>query len=82
MVIAGGSGNNRGVILGAILIWGYEFLTLRMETPLGKLPVIGPWVGDNIQFLRLMTVGLLVVLLVLFRPQGILGEERVISKMR
>lgn len=82
MVIAGGSGNNKGVLLGAILIWGYEFVTLRMETALGKLPVIGPWIADNIQFLRLMTVGLLVVFLVLFRPQGILGEERVISKRR
>jgi branched-chain amino acid transport system permease protein len=82
MVIMGGSGNNRGVILGAILLWGYEFLTLRLETPLTNLPVVGPWFGNNIQFLRLMTVGFLLLLLVIYRPQGILGEERVISKMR
>ncbi len=83
MVIAGGSGNNKGVLLGAILIWGYEFVTLRLPSYLGYFGLsMGPWVEANIDFLRLMTVGILVVMLVLFRPQGILGEERVISRRR
>ncbi len=83
MVIAGGSGNNKGVILGAVLIWGYEFLTIRLPSILGFLGLsLGPWWASNLDFVRLMTVGLLVVLLVLFRPQGILGEERVISRRR
>ncbi len=83
MVIAGGSGNNKGVLLGALLLWGYEFLTLRMPSYLEELGVsAGPWWTGNIEFVRLLTVGLLLVLLVLFRPQGILGEERVISRMR
>ncbi|MFQ5838528.1 MAG: branched-chain amino acid ABC transporter permease [Thermoplasmata archaeon] len=82
MVIMGGSGNNKGVLLGAVLLWGFQFLTVRVETPLTRLPGVGTWLADNIQFLRLMTIGFLLVLLVLYRPQGILGEERVISKMR
>lgn len=82
MVIMGGSGNNKGVVLGAILLWGFEFMTLRMEGVMGTIPAVGPWIAANISFLRLLVVGLLVLLLVMFRPQGILGEERVISKVR
>lgn len=81
MVIMGGSGNNKGVVLGAILLWGFEFVTLRLEGVMGLIPAVGPWIAANISFLRLLIVGLLVLLLVMFRPQGILGEEKVISKV-
>lgn len=79
MVIVGGSGNNRGVILGALALWSFEFITIRLEGPLsGVLPEV---IVSRLQFIRLMAVGLILLLLVLMRPQGLLGERRVISKL-
>ncbi len=82
MLIVGGSGNNRGAIIGALALWGFQFLTVRLRTPLSRIDGFGPWIGTNLDYIRLLTVGVLLVLLVLYRPQGIWGEERIISKKR
>jgi len=72
MLITGGSGNNRGAILGAFLIWGLwagtEFLT-------------GHWglSGVRAASLRVICVGILLEFILLLRPRGILGEEKIVS---
>jgi branched-chain amino acid transport system permease protein len=70
MIIAGGSGNNRGAILGAFVIWlvwsGTEILT-------GKLP---PEYVTQASALRLLLVGVLIQVILIFRPQGLLPERR------
>ena len=70
MLIAGGSGNNKGAILGAIVIWfvwsGTEFIT-------GRLP---PEIVTQAAALRLLLIGVLIQVILLFRPQGLLPEER------
>lgn len=69
MLIAGGSGNNRGAILGSFVIWliwsGTEILTNRL--PLEFVTQAGA--------LRLLLIGLLVQLVLIFRPKGLLPEK-------
>ena len=76
MVILGGAGNNRGVLVGVLLVWGFQFLIIRAPFPdLGVIDL------DSIKaFLQLILLGLLVILVMRFRPRGILGEEKVISR--
>lgn len=68
MLIAGGSGNNRGAILGAVAIWGVwsltEFLTSRL--PQDYI--------TQAAALRVFMIGLLLQIILLLRPQGILPE--------
>ncbi|GAI20706.1 unnamed protein product, partial [marine sediment metagenome] len=74
MLIVGGSGNSKGAVLGAFVVWGIwagtEFLT-------GPLALSGTQAGA----LRVIVVGVLLELTLLLRPQGILGEEKIVSRM-
>ena len=70
MVIVGGSGNNRGAILGAFLIYGLEFLSVQLKD---FAPAA---LKDTIFYIRLIIVGVLLILLILFRPTGILPEKK------
>ncbi len=70
MVIVGGAGNNRGVILGAFLIYGLEWGSVQLKDFAPKA------IGDSIHFIRFMIIGVLLILLVLFRPEGILREKK------
>jgi branched-chain amino acid transport system permease protein len=67
-VIIGGAGNHRGAILGAILV------PVGFEEATRYLPAFGPpgFVDD----LQWVAIGLLVVIFLWFRPQGILPERR------
>ncbi len=74
MLMAGGSGNNRGAILGAFLVWGIwigtKFLTdLLPYTMKARAP-----------YIRFLIVGILLELILIYRPQGILGEEKRVSR--
>jgi branched-chain amino acid transport system permease protein len=70
MLIAGGSGNNKGALLGAFLIWGVwsgtQFLT-------GYLPVE---LTARAGALRVLLVGILLQVILLARPQGLLPDHR------
>ncbi|MGF1523116.1 MAG: branched-chain amino acid ABC transporter permease [Leptolyngbyaceae cyanobacterium] len=69
MLIAGGSGNTRGAIVGAFAIWGIwsgtELLTNRL--PIAWIARASP--------LRLLLIGVLLQVILLMRPQGILPER-------
>jgi branched-chain amino acid transport system permease protein len=69
MLIAGGSGNNKGALLGAFLIWaawsGTQFLT-------GYLPVE---LTARAGALRVLLVGVLLQVILLTRSQGLLPER-------
>jgi branched-chain amino acid transport system permease protein len=74
MLIVGGSGNNRGALVGTVVIWALWTLS---ETALaGVLPSI---LQKQAATIRVVLVGLILVLMLLFRPQGILPEERIVS---
>lgn len=80
MLMLGGSGNNRGAILGAFLIWGVwvgtTFLT-DLINPL--LEAISPALPARSPYLRYLLIAILLEAILLWRPQGILGEEKRVS---
>jgi branched-chain amino acid transport system permease protein len=75
MLMAGGSGNNKGALLGAYAIWGIwigttfltDFLpyTLKARSP----------------YIRFLLIGILLEIILIYRPQGMLGEEKRVSKL-
>jgi branched-chain amino acid transport system permease protein len=64
MLMVGGSGNNKGAIIGAFIVWGIwtgsQFLPGFLKDP----------------DLRFFMIGFLIVAVILLRPGGVLGEER------
>lgn len=80
MLMLGGSGNNRGAILGAFVIWGvWSGTGFVTDTLQSSLATIAPEIASRTAFLRWSFVGMLLVGIVLFRPQGILREEKTVS---
>jgi branched-chain amino acid transport system ATP-binding protein/branched-chain amino acid transport system permease protein len=69
-VIIGGVGNHRGAILGAILVpVGFEEITRYIPTS-NNLP------PNLIPSLQWVAIGLLIVVFLWFRPQGVLPERK------
>ena len=81
MLILGGSGNNRGAVVGAFLIWavwtGSAFVTDRLSPFLGAL---SPALPSRAPYLRYLLIAVLLEVVLLWRPQGLLGEERRVSR--
>jgi branched-chain amino acid transport system permease protein len=82
MVIVGGSGNNFGAVLGGMLIW---FLWVQVE-PIGffllELITSGMPDGafkthllDSAAHMRLLTMGLVLLLVLRFSPRGLIPEK-------
>ena len=82
MVIVGGSGNNWGAVLGGLLI---GWLWLIVET-LGPVVMGGVTSGmaegplkahlvDSAQHMRLLTLGVILLLVLRFSPRGLLPEK-------
>lgn len=74
MLIAGGSGNNRGAVAGAFLIWGIWTITRQVsayDLP-GALSI-------RIFYIRDFIIGALIVTVLLLRPRGLIPEERRVS---
>ena len=69
MVILGGSGNNLGTILGAVIFFAYDALTREF------LPKIFPLDVERFGEFRIMFIGLMLMVLMIWRPQGILGKK-------
>jgi neutral amino acid transport system permease protein len=70
IVMLGGAGNNAGVILGAIIFWTYDTIT-RLD-----------WINDTLHLsadkmgaLRIMVIGLILMVIMMWRPQGFLGNR-------
>ncbi|ABA23310.1 neutral amino acid ABC transporter membrane protein [Trichormus variabilis ATCC 29413] len=69
MVILGGSGNNIGTILGAVIYFAYDAITREV------LPKIIPLDEARLGAFRIMCIGLILMVLMIWRPQGILGKK-------
>ena len=80
MLMLGGSGNHRGAILGAIIIWGVWSGTAFLANALQPvLAAIHDDLPGRAQYIRWLLVSLLLAGIVLFRPQGLLREEMRVS---
>lgn len=82
MLIAGGSGNNRGAVLGAFLIWtiwsASELLIAGMIDLVGAVfSTLDPSIlATRAGFLRMMLIGILMQVILQRYPGGILPEVR------
>ncbi len=75
MVILGGSGSNRGTIAGSLLLWGFFSTTRFLEGYISLSP-------SATGALRMVIIGLILIVLMMFRPQGLFGrkEELAVGK--
>jgi ABC-type branched-subunit amino acid transport system permease subunit len=71
MVVIGGVASNRGAILGAVIYWGFWQGTTDLAA------FFPPGARSSVQALRLAVFGALFVAVLYYRPQGILGENRI-----
>lgn len=76
VVLLGGSGNNKGVMAGAAIFYFFDWVSIRLKD---FLPA---FLADKIAFYRLMAIGVLLILLVLYRPQGVVPERKYTPKVR
>jgi branched-chain amino acid transport system permease protein len=75
MLIVGGSGNNRGAIAGAVLVWGIWAASAAIVAA-----VFPPAEQARAATLQIVLIGLGLCAILLLRPRGILGELRVVSR--
>jgi len=69
IVVLGGAGNNVGTILGAAIFWGYQTITRFV------LKDVIPLDDARLGAFRIMLIGLLLMVIMVWRPQGILGKQ-------
>jgi neutral amino acid transport system permease protein len=69
IVVLGGSGNNVGTLLGAMIFWAYDAVTRLV------LPSILHLDDARLGAFRVMIIGLLMIVIMMWRPQGILGNK-------
>lgn len=69
MLIIGGAGNNKGAVLGAIIVWGLWTLTELLS---GRLP--DEW-ALRVGYLRIFLIGLLLQIVLQKFPRGLLPER-------
>jgi branched-chain amino acid transport system permease protein len=73
MLMVGGSGSNRGAILGAYVVWGFWTLTGLVQ------PHLPAALEARTSYIRDLLIGLLIVVTLLLRPHGLMGEEKRVS---
>lgn len=75
MLIVGGSGNNRGAVLGAFVVWTFWAAA-------GSL--LRGWIPQAEQAraaaLQVVLIGVLIALMLVLRPRGLLGEQVAVSR--
>lgn len=76
MLMAGGSGNNKGAILGAYVVYFIWMIGTKFMTDL--LPYT---LKARAPYIRFLLIGILLEVILVCRPQGILGEEKRVSKL-
>jgi len=74
MLIVGGAGNHRGVMLGALVVGFFWFGTPLVQESLPSA------IGSNVFVWRQFAVGLLVVVFILWLPKGLIAEEARVSR--
>ena len=75
MLIVGGSGNNRGALLGAYLVWGFWAISgnvLRGLVPQAE--------QARAAALQVVLIGVLIALMLVLRPRGLIGEQIGVSR--
>lgn len=83
MLILGGAARVIGPVFGAIVFWGLLSLVSGILTALteGNDPTLPTWLMDSQQVgpVRFMLVGIVLMLLMIYRPQGVFGDRKEIA---
>jgi branched-chain amino acid transport system permease protein len=83
MVIVGGSGNNLGAVLGGFLVWwlwvqvepiGQGVMTL-LTSGLAEDSPVRAHLMDSVAHMRLLTMGVIMLVMLRFAPRGLLPER-------
>ena len=83
MLMLGGSGNNRGAVLGALLVWAiWTGASFAVDALRPTLAAISPDLPQRGPYVRFLLISLLMLFIVLYRPRGVLPEEKVVSLTR
>jgi branched-chain amino acid transport system permease protein len=75
MLIVGGSGNNRGALLGALVVW-----TIWAGSGVLVAKLVPPSRAAQGAAIQVILIGLLLMVVLLFRPRGLIGEAAVVSR--
>ena len=75
MLIVGGSGNNRGALLGALVVW-----TIWTASGIAVAKLVPPSHAAQGAAVQVILIGLALVLMLLYRPRGLIGEQAVVSR--
>jgi branched-chain amino acid transport system permease protein len=75
MLIIGGSGNNKGAVLGAVLVWG-----LWSASGAAMTTIFPPEQQARAAALQIVAIGVVMAAILLLRPRGILGEQVTVSR--
>ncbi len=75
MLIIGGSGNNRGALLGAVLVWGLWSVSGALLSAL-----VPAEYQARAAALQIVFIGTALAALLVLRPRGLLGEEKTVSR--
>lgn len=75
MLTLGGTGNNKGAIIGAFIVWAlWSWSTFLM------MKIVPAGFETRAPYIRYVLIGVLLVFILLKRPKGILGEDRTVSR--
>lgn len=75
MLLVGGSGNNKGALLGALVIWG-----VWAASGVAVTKLVPPSLAAQGAAIQVILIGLVLVLALMFRPRGLIGEEAAVSR--
>jgi len=75
ILIIGGTANNRGMILGAVIYWVFQRATADIA---GYFPTAAQ---SSVQSLRLAFIGALLIVILYYRPEGLWGERLTASEV-
>lgn len=80
MLMLGGSGNNKGAILGAFAVWGvWTGAAFLIDLVSPALSAISADLPSRSAYLRWMLVAIMLGAIVLYRPQGLIRERKRVS---
>ena len=83
MLILGGAARILGPVVGAVLFWGVlsAIGSILIRLASGDNPIIPPSLmnSDQASNIRFMLVGLVLMLLMIYRPQGLFGDRKEIA---
>ena len=75
MLIIGGAGNNRGALLGAVLVWA-----LWSVSGAFLAAAVPAEYQARAAALQIVLIGVALAALLVLRPRGLLGEEKIVSR--